>query len=374
MKLVLIGIQGAGKSTQGNLLSQQLKIPYLSTGHIFREIAKETTPLGKNVKLLMTSGKLIPDDQVIEIVNSYLSKPAYKKGYILDGFPRTLTQAKKFSNNVDRVIEVNIPDKEALWRLAYRKEIRDDDTIEAIRKRIELFKKYTRPVLEYYKKQGKLITTDGTQPIKEVNEDILKSLGKQVGANQLHNWEQKGNTLLAIVGMPGSGKTEASIHFKKLGLPIVSFSEIVKKTIERKKLPDTLEVHHNVRQELRDKYGYQAMALLSHKKILEELKKHKLVVLEGMRSWEEYEYLLKEFPKAKIFILALHVDKQKRYSRIKKRKERSQLGGEKRDLDELIQTHMGPTIAYADFLIKNNFSLEELHHKLDEVYREIYYL
>jgi adenylate kinase len=122
MKLVLIGIQGAGKSTQGNLLSKQLKIPYLSTGHIFREIAKETTPLGKNVKLLMSSGKLIPDDQVIDIVNSYLSKPGYKKGYILDGFPRTLTQAKKFSNNVDKVIEVNIPDKEALWRLAYRNE------------------------------------------------------------------------------------------------------------------------------------------------------------------------------------------------------------------------------------------------------------
>ena len=174
--------------------------------------------------------------------------------------------------------------------------------------------------------------------------------------------------------MPGSGKTEAAQHFKKLGLPIISFSEIVKKTIERKKLPDTLEVHHNVRQELRDQYGYHAMALLSHKKILEELKKHKLVVLEGMRSWEEYEYLKKEFPKSQIFILALHVDKQKRHSRIKNRKERSQLGGESRDLDELIQTHMGPTIAYADFLIKNNFSLEELYHKLDEVYREIYYL
>jgi adenylate kinase len=374
MKLVLIGIQGAGKSTQGNLLSQQLKIPYLSTGHIFREIAKETTPLGKNVKLLMTSGKLIPDDEVIEIVNSYLSKPGYKRGYILDGFPRTLAQAKKFSNNVDRVIEVHIPDKEALWRLAYRNEKRDDDTIEAIKKRIELFKKFTQPVLDYYKKEKKLIEIDGTQSVKEVNDEILKSLGKQVIANQVREWEQKGNTLLAIVGMPGSGKTEAAQHFKKLGLPIISFSEIVKKTIERKKLPDTLEVHHNVRQELRDKYGYQAMALLSHKKILEELKKHKMVVLEGMRSWEEYEYLKKEFPESQIFILALHVDKQKRYSRIKKRKERSQLGGEGRDLDELIQTHMGPTIAYADYLIKNNFSLEELYHKLDEVYREIYYL
>ena len=108
---------------------------------------------------------------------------------------------------------------------------------------------------------------------------------------------QKGNKILAIVGMPGSGKSEAADHFRKLGLPVISFSEIVKKTIESKKLPDTLEVHHNARQELRDKYGYEAMALLSHKKITEALKKHKLIVLEGMRSWEEYEYIKKNFSK-----------------------------------------------------------------------------
>ena len=373
MKLVLIGIQGAGKSTQGNLLSKQLKIPYLSTGHIFREIAKEKTPLGKNVKLLMNSGKLIPDDQVIEIVNSYLSKPAYKKGYILDGFPRTIEQAKKFKNHVDRVIDVRIPEKEALWRLAYRNEKRDDDTIEAIKRRIELFRQHTNPVLEYYKKEGKLVAIDGTQGIKEVNEEILKSLGKQLIANQIHAWEQTGNKILAIVGMPGSGKSEAANHFRKLGLPVISFSEIVKKAIESKKLPDTLEVHHNIRQEIRDKYGYEAMALLSHEKIEEALKKHKLIVIEGMRSWEEYEYLKKNFSEAKVHILALFVDKQKRYQRIKNRASRSNLRGEERDLDEMLQTHMGPTIAYADYLIKNNFSLEELRHKLDEVYREIYF-
>ncbi len=373
MKIVLIGIQGSGKSTQGNLLSKQLKIPYLSTGHIFREIAKERTPLGKNVKLLMTSGKLVPDAQVIEIVNRYLSKPAYKKGYILDGFPRTIEQAHKFRNHVDRVIDVRIPEKEALWRLAYRNEKRDDDTIEAIKKRIELFKKHTNPVLDYYKKEGKLVTIDGTQSIKEVNEEILKSLGKQVIANQIHAWEQKGNKILAIVGMPGSGKSEAADHFRKLGLPVISFSDIVKQEIESKKLPNTLEVHHNVRQELRDKYGYEAMAFLSHKKIEESLKKHKLLVIEGMRSWEEYEYLKKNFSKAEVYILALYVDKQKRYQRIKNRKTRSNLGGQERDLDEMLQTHMGPTIAYADYLIKNNFELEELYHKLDEVYREIYF-
>ncbi len=373
MKLVLIGIQGAGKSTQGNFLSEKLKIPYLSTGHIFRDIAKEKTTLGRYVKELMNSGSLIPDDKVIEIVNSYVTKPAYRKGYILDGFPRTLVQAKEFSNNVDKVIHIHIPDKEALWRLAYRNEQRDDDTIEAIRKRIELFKKHTVPVLDYYKKENKLVTIDGTKTIEEVKQDILKSLGKQLIENRVKNWKPAKNTIIAVVGMPGSGKTEAAEYFKTLGLPVVRFSHIVNSLIDKRKLPHTLEVHHQVRQELRDKHGYEAMALLSKKDLEKELKNNNLVVIEGMRSWEEFEYIKKQFQKARIYILALYADKQKRYDRIAKRKDRKDLRGEERDVDELIQTHMGPTIAFADFVVKNNFSLEELHDKLDEVYREIYY-
>jgi adenylate kinase len=120
MKLVLIGIQGSGKSTQGNLLSKQLKIPYLSTGHIFREIAKEKTPLGRFVKETLNAGFLIPDEKTVPIVEEYLSRPEYKTGYILDGFPRTLKQVKQYRNNVDKVIYLDVPEKDALWRIAFR--------------------------------------------------------------------------------------------------------------------------------------------------------------------------------------------------------------------------------------------------------------
>jgi adenylate kinase len=373
MKLVLIGIQGSGKSTQGNLLSRQLKIPYLSTGHIFRAIAKEKTPLGKQVKLLINSGALIPDNKVIEIVNSYLSKPVYRKGYILDGFPRTLTQAKKFINNVDNVIHVDIPDKEALWRLAYRNEQRDDNTIDAIKKRIELFKKFTTPVLSFYKRQKKLVTIDGTQSIEEVNEEILKHLGRQVISNRIRAWKQRKKNIVAIVGLPGSGKTEAAKYYKKRGLPVISFSDVVNTKINRMKLPHTLEVHKKVRQDLRDKYGFEAMAYLNKQKIDKELLKNNTVIVEGMRSWEEYEYLRHHYPKVKLTILALHADKPIRFDRISNRKDRNELKGEERDIDELLSTHMGPTIAFADYVIKNNWGIEELHQKLDEVYREIYF-
>src|SRR3990167_5026805 len=157
MKLVLLGIQGSGKSTQGNLLSKQLKIPYLSTGHIFREIAKEKTSLGRYVKETMNAGLLIPDDKTIEIVHKYLSRQVYKKGYIIDGFPRTTKQAQAFINNIEKVIYLEVPDKEAIYRLVYRNDdSRGDETLPALKKRIESFHKFTRPVLEYYEKQGKL--------------------------------------------------------------------------------------------------------------------------------------------------------------------------------------------------------------------------
>src|SRR5258708_18004550 len=180
MKIILVGIQGSGKSTQGNLLSEKLGIPYLSTGHIFRELAKEHTSLGRYIKEVMNAGYLIPDDKTNTIVNEYLSRPEYDKGYILDGYPRTLDQAKAFKNGIDRVIYLEVSDKEALWRLSYRNgddgESREDDTLTAIRKRIELFHQFTEPVLEHYRQKNKLVTINGEQPIEKIHEEIMQKI------------------------------------------------------------------------------------------------------------------------------------------------------------------------------------------------------
>lgn len=182
MKIIIIGIQGAGKSTQGNLLSKKLNIPYLSTGHIFRELAKEHTPLGRYIKETMNAGFLIPDEKTLGIVEEYLSRPEYKKGYILDGFPRTLKQAEVFVNGVTAVVYLKVSDKEALWRLSYREEDaaegREDETLAAIRKRIELFHKFTEPVLEYYRKKHVLHEIDGEQDIEHIHNEIMQKLGK----------------------------------------------------------------------------------------------------------------------------------------------------------------------------------------------------
>ncbi len=373
MKLVLIGIQGSGKSTQGNILSRLFKIPYLSTGHIFREIAKEKTALGRYVKETINAGILVPDQKTIEIVNSYLSRPEYKRGYILDGFPRTLKQAEEFVNNVDKVIYLNISDKEALWRLVNRHQQRDDETLPALKKRIEMFHKFTVPVLDYYEKQGKLIEIDGTKEIHEVNKEILENLGKQLVKNQIREWKQHKKAILAIVGLPGAGKSEAAEFYAKKNLPVISFGKIVNDYIDEHKLEHTETIHKKVREDLRVKHGRQAFAVLNEKKINEALKTNNIVIIDGMRSWEEYLYLKESLKKTRVFILALHADKHLRYERSSKRRYRTQLYGEERDINELIGTNMGPTIAFADFHLKNNFSKDDLHDKLEEVYRQVYF-
>jgi adenylate kinase len=374
MKIVLIGIQGSGKSTQGNLLSKQLNVPYLSTGHIFREIAKEKTTLGHYIKITMNSGLLIPDDKTIEIVNNYLSRPEYHRGYILDGFPRTTIQARQFKNHVDKVIYINISQKDALWRLLHRKDSdRGDETLPALKKRIDLFYKSTTPVIKHYETEGKLATIDGTKSIKDVNEEILKSLGKQLIKNQIMDWKKKSKAIIAIVGLSGSGKTEAAEYFKSKNLPIIHFGQVINDYIDKHKLAHNESIHKQLRQDIRKKYGYQAMAVLNEEKIKKALANNLVIIIDGLYSWEEYKYLKNKFTNVNIYLLAIYANKTIRYKRALNRSYRPNLSHKERDIDELEGTNKGAPIAFADFLIKNNFSLEEFHDKLEQVYREVYF-
>jgi adenylate kinase len=183
MKIVLIGIQGSGKSTQGNLLSEKLGVPYLSTGHIFRDMAKERTPIGRYIKEVMNAGYLIPDKKTLKIVAEYLGRAEYEKGFILDGFPRTITQAKSFENDIDKVLYLEVSDKQAHSRIALRNGdngvARADDTESAINRRIALFHKHTKPVLEYYDKKGILSTFNGEESIEEIHKNIMREFDKK---------------------------------------------------------------------------------------------------------------------------------------------------------------------------------------------------
>lgn len=177
MNIILMGIQGSGKSTQGNRLSKELHIHYLSSGHIFREMAKEKTRWGRYVKETLNAGYLIPDQKVVPIIHEYLAKPEYKIGWILDGFPRTLVQAKKFKYPISKVYYLHVSDKEALWRLSYRNgDIREDETLAAVRKRIELYHKVTEPVLDYYRDKKLLVEINGELSIEEVFKKIMRHI------------------------------------------------------------------------------------------------------------------------------------------------------------------------------------------------------
>jgi adenylate kinase len=126
----------------------------------------------------MNAGYLIPDEKTLEVVSEYLSRPEYEKGYIMDGFPRTIIQAKAFENGIDKVIYLKVSDKEALWRLSGRDDNREDDTLKAIRKRISLFHEFTEPVLGFYREKGVLVELDGEKSIEEISKEILKKLDK----------------------------------------------------------------------------------------------------------------------------------------------------------------------------------------------------
>jgi len=183
IRLVFLGPPGAGKGTQAVKIAQKYGIPHISTGDILRDAVKEGTELGKLAKSYMDKGELVPDDVIIGIIRERLSeKDVMERGFILDGFPRTIAQAKALDEllselkmPLDAVIFLNVDDEEIIKRLLSRG--RADDTEEVIRNRIKVYRHQTEPLIKYYREKGLLREILGVGDIDEITRKIEGVLG-----------------------------------------------------------------------------------------------------------------------------------------------------------------------------------------------------
>jgi adenylate kinase len=194
LNLVIFGPPGSGKGTQAKILQQKHGWPQLSTGDMLRRAIAAGTELGKKCKAIMDKGELVPDDVVVAIISARFDDPDCANGAIFDGFPRTIPQARsldqmlKLRNKaIDLVIELKVDDKVLIDRVKARiaqsgGATRADDTPETLQNRLVVYYQNTAPLLEYYKRQGKLTTVDGMAPIESVTKaiaDIVDQAGRK---------------------------------------------------------------------------------------------------------------------------------------------------------------------------------------------------
>lgn len=187
MRIILLGPPGVGKGTQAKILVEELGIPQLSTGDILRSAIANKTPLGVQAKAIVDRGDLVSDDIVNGIVSERIDEADCAKGFILDGFPRTIPQADALSAmladkglRLDAVVEITADADTLVTRVANRAKesggARADDTAEVIRKRLEVYKELTEPLVAYYSERGQLRTVDGMVPVDEVTAAIRRAL------------------------------------------------------------------------------------------------------------------------------------------------------------------------------------------------------
>jgi adenylate kinase len=181
MRVLIVGPQGSGKGTQATKLAENLGIPHISTGDIFRANVGAGTELGVLAKKYMDSGELVPDEVTVAMVAARFDEPDAAKGFLLDGFPRTVVQADKLGEiladrgeDIDKVLLLEVTDDVLLERMLARG--RADDTAEAISRRLELYHTETKPLLDYY--GDKLVAIDGVGAVDEVQQRALKALGR----------------------------------------------------------------------------------------------------------------------------------------------------------------------------------------------------
>jgi adenylate kinase len=205
--IILLGVPGSGKGTQAVRLAKQLSIPHISTGDLFRENIAKSTELGRQARSFMDLGKLVPDQLVLDMLFDRVSRPDCEKGYLLDGFPRTLEQAQAFDSKISKKIELivcnlDVPDSLIIQRLTGRltckecgtiynryfsppqKEgicdkcgailtVRSDDKAEVVEERLRVYHTQTEPLEEYYANKGVLFKVDGTEPPEQVFTSLM---------------------------------------------------------------------------------------------------------------------------------------------------------------------------------------------------------
>ncbi|MDP3858975.1 MAG: adenylate kinase [Stagnimonas sp.] len=186
MRIVLLGAPGSGKGTQGEKLVARLGIPKISTGDALRAAVAAGTELGKKAKATMDAGQLVANEIVIGIVEERLAQPDAQKGFILDGFPRNTAQAEVLEAmlvrlgkaGITRAVHLHVDDEEIVQRLLLRaeKEGRADDKEDVIRHRIGVYNAETKPLLDFYGKQGKLVTVEGVGSLEDIFGRILAVL------------------------------------------------------------------------------------------------------------------------------------------------------------------------------------------------------
>ncbi len=213
MKLIMLGAPGAGKGTQAKKISAKYGIPHISTGDIFRANIKGGTELGMKAKAFIDQGQLVPDEITIGMLLDRIKEDDCQKGYVLDGFPRTIPQAESLTkalielgDKIDWAVNVDVPDENIISRMSGRRAclgcgqtyhivynapsqegicdvcgqelvLRDDDKPETVQKRLEVYHKQTQPLIDYYRGAGVLAEVDGTKDLEEVFQDIVKILG-----------------------------------------------------------------------------------------------------------------------------------------------------------------------------------------------------
>ncbi len=214
MRLIMLGAPGAGKGTQAKKVAEAYGIPHISTGDIFRANIKNGTELGKKAKSYMDAGGLVPDELVCDLVADRIAQDDCAKGFILDGFPRTIPQAEaldaavaKLGCQVDYAVNVDVPDSVIVNRMGGRRAcvgcgatyhiefnppktegicdvcgkeliLRDDDKPETVQNRLRVYHEQTQPLIDFYEKKGVLMTVDGTRSMDEVFGEIKEKLGE----------------------------------------------------------------------------------------------------------------------------------------------------------------------------------------------------